>query len=1149
MLDTTRDMGISLDCNEQKAKDISHKYLSSVIIHDIDAAMDFLAPQFTWTGFSIYTDKKYVRDFLKSEILTSKKYIFHEDKVKTQRLCDRMYLILLPITIQYKASSSLDIVATSIIDTNIEKIISISLPIENKDSESDDYTVGSINFYLDDKLTINEMDEEVSHFLSFLDVNEFTDYFSNGLINAIRSEDQEPFLKLLNTNKSNTSKFITYISVINKMGEFIELIFEICSIVVEGSRYKISAAIHDSMSLDDLKMLNGKRFSRLTNILNNSPTPFFYKNTKGEYLGFNNAYLKVLGVKDYYNVVGKTDYDFLNKEDSDKYRADDNEVIRDRKSITRYSKETYSDDYVNYYQYTKSPLIEKGEVIGVLCFLTDVSDVKNLNEKLIKSQSELDYIFNNANVSYFLKDSNLRFKRVNETYLKTNNYKLSEIIGKTNEDLFGFSIGVSNFSTLERKIFETKKPFSVSQFITDKKGKKYYYAIIESPLFDSNNNVTGIVGSIEDITVSVERQNKLEAKYKKTVRLISDEDFLAFIRIDLENFSIVEYQSVNDIGFDDSLVLDDSMIQYFTKKMVYEDEKKEAKKIFNFENLKASFSPEGKFVCEYTFAPSFNRLNVANIDVSYNINTSNNHHEVFLYAIDVTKKHQMNELVNCITKTGYDFIVKANILIDRCEFIFFDEKLYHFGKTNNTFSIDDFLDIFYKNNIGKMVKKSFIAGFIKVKLADTDEYKYSFDTIDGRSKSLVVRVLNREKETYLLSQTDTTDITRKDKILQEKLKKSVIEAENANRIKSDFLARMSHDMRTPLNGIMGLADFGIVEELDEEMKEYFSKIKLSSNYLLTLLNDVLDMQSIEMGKIKIFPKQIKTKEFIGEVETIIIPRAKEKNIDIKVILPSSGPKYLFDDPVRIGQVLVNILNNAIKYTGEEGHITYNTEYVGGINHMYKMTISDDGVGMSAKFQKHMFESFTTETNKYSSIEGGTGLGLAISNNLVRLMGGYIECNSTLGVGTTFIIYIPTHPISEKEYLKKTVSKDLLNLDMLKGKRILVCEDNKINIMILEKLLCGKGLEVDIAENGKVAVQMANNNKYDAIFMDIKMPVMDGLTATSLIRKTDKNVPIIALSANAYKEDIDKSMEVGMNAHLSKPIDRNELFITLAHYLK
>jgi PAS domain S-box-containing protein len=1149
MLNTQVDKEIPLDCNEQKAKDISTQYLSLIHNHDIDGAIDFLAPQFTWIGPSIYTDKKVVRDILVLEMSNSRKYIFHNAKIKVQKLCDSLYLILLPITIQRKSASSNNIVASVIVDIKIEKIISITLPIENKEPICDDYTVGTIHFCLDDKLTIKKIDDEVSHFLSFFDAKEFTEYFDNGLINAIKCEDKKGFIKLLHNNKSNYSKFVSYVSVMNKMGEFIEIIFEICIIQITDSTFEISAAIHDSMSLDDLKMLNGQRFSRLTNILNNSPSPFFYKNIDGEYLGFNKAYLKNLGIKDSYNLVGKTDYDFLSKETSDLHMLEDLEVINKKKNITRYTKVERDGGITNHYQYTKSPLIEKGKVVGILCFLVDVSDVKNLNNELIKSQSELNYIFNNSHIAYFLKDTNLRFKRVNETYLKTNNYKLWDVIGKTNEELFGSSIGVFNFSTLERKILKTKKPFSLSQFMTGENGKKFYFSIIESPLFDDNHNVTGIVGSIEDITLSVERQIKLEARYKSTMKFVSAENFLAFVRMDLDDFKIVEFQSVNDIGFKESVELNDNILQFFIRKMVYENEKIEAKKIFNYESLKFSFSPEGRFNCEYTFAPNSTRLNVANIEVTYNINPSNNHREVFLYAMDVTKRYQLNELVKSITKTGYDFIVKISVQINRCEFIVFDKKIYKFEKNQNTFNITEFLDILFKDTENKIPERDFSASFVKKELANNDEFKYSFDTTNGRRKSLVVRSLNKERETYLLTLIDITDITLKDKILQERLQKSVIDSEKASNIKTDFLARMSHDMRTPLNGIMGLADFGVEEDLNDDMRAYFSKIKISSRYLLTLLNDVLDMQSIEKGKIRIFPKVMIAEEFIREVETIVIPSVNAKDIALKVILPSTGPKYLFDDSVRICQVLVNILNNAIKYTGVKGHITYSTEYIGGLKHIYKVTISDDGVGMSDEFQQHMFESFTTETNKYSSIEGGTGLGLAISNNLVSLMGGHIECYSTLDVGTTFTIFIPTHPITEQKYLTKTVSNDLINLDELKGKRILICEDNKINIMILEKLLQGKGLVVDTAENGEIGIQKAKNNKYDAIFMDIRMPIMDGLTAASLIRKTDKKIPIIALSANAYKEDVDKSIEAGMNAHLSKPIDKNELFTTLRLYLK
>jgi CheY-like chemotaxis protein len=212
-------------------------------------------------------------------------------------------------------------------------------------------------------------------------------------------------------------------------------------------------------------------------------------------------------------------------------------------------------------------------------------------------------------------------------------------------------------------------------------------------------------------------------------------------------------------------------------------------------------------------------------------------------------------------------------------------------------------------------------------------------------------------------------------------------------------------------------------------------------------------------------------------------------------------------------------------------------------------ISDNGYGMSKKFQKHMFESFATEKNRSSAKEGGTGLGLSIVKNLTELMGGTVECNSTLNVGTTFVLKLPLKVISKEEFESAGTNFELQNFDGLQGKHILICEDNYLNTVIVKKILEKRGMITDTASNGKIGVEKALNNEYDAILMDIRMPVMGGLEAASKIREFNATIPIIALSANAYKEDINNSLEVGMNMHLVKPIEIDKLFTVLINLIK
>ncbi len=384
--------------------------------------------------------------------------------------------------------------------------------------------------------------------------------------------------------------------------------------------------------------------------------------------------------------------------------------------------------------------------------------------------------------------------------------------------------------------------------------------------------------------------------------------------------------------------------------------------------------------------------------------------------------------------------------------------------------------------------------------------------------------------------------------INEDIGKKLLEMERSNSEKNDFLARMSHDMRTPMNAIIGMANFGIDEIKDKKAHNYFSQIKDSSEYLLALINDILDMQKLESGEIKLEEVITNTPRIAQKVRTIIEPRAEQKGIKLIFDLECDEMyRFVKIDERRIEQVIINILNNAIKYTPEGGTVTWR-DYAEKLNDG-RIKVShefiDTGVGISEGFQTKMFEPFTSELNSQSKSEGGSGLGLAITKNLIETMGGTITCKSKLGKGTTFFMEIILTPATDDEitlFLKKSNSNTGLN--SLKGKKILICEDVEVNIIILKKLLSVYQCEIDISRNGLEALIAARNNKYDAILMDIRMPIMNGLEAAREIRKFDKKVPILALSANAYSEDIKKSKEAGMNAHLAKPIIREELYSNL-----
>lgn len=373
----------------------------------------------------------------------------------------------------------------------------------------------------------------------------------------------------------------------------------------------------------------------------------------------------------------------------------------------------------------------------------------------------------------------------------------------------------------------------------------------------------------------------------------------------------------------------------------------------------------------------------------------------------------------------------------------------------------------------------------------------------------------------------------------------------ANKAKSDFLSHMSHDMRTPMNAIIGMSALGKSCDDIIDSKEYHAKVNHTSKYLLRLINDTLDMSTIENNKMKLHLEPYFYNEFILVVETIMYERAMEKGVILETHFCSNFQQAAMFDKLRLQQIFINLINNAIKFTPPGGKVEFITDVVPAGSDRIKATfiIRDTGVGMSPAFQKRMFEPFEQESGVNLTEEGGTGLGLAIVKQLVDLMGGTIQCNSQVGAGTEFIVEIYADIFQESKHINPDVK--LFDERKLDGKRILLCEDHPLNTMIAKTLLEKKGCIVEHGENGRVALEMfekAPIDYYDAILMDIRMPLINGFEATrfirSLERKDAKTVPIIAMTANAFDEDIRMSFEVGMNAHLSKPIDAKELFQTL-----
>lgn len=384
-------------------------------------------------------------------------------------------------------------------------------------------------------------------------------------------------------------------------------------------------------------------------------------------------------------------------------------------------------------------------------------------------------------------------------------------------------------------------------------------------------------------------------------------------------------------------------------------------------------------------------------------------------------------------------------------------------------------------------------------------------------------------------------------------------AVSANAAKTQFLSKMSHDIRTPLNAIIGLVALSQANlEDSDKVKENLRKVQESGKYLLSIVNEVLDMEKIETNQIELNVGEFDVNSFIDNFEAMMKARAEDKKQTISIVRKELKHTKVVGDSTRIEQIFVNLTNNAMKFTPERGAIRVlfsESELSDGIIN-FEFVVEDTGVGMSEEFMNHLFEPFSREADLKATTAEGIGLGLAIASNLVNMLGGNITAESEEGKGSKFSVVIPiVIPSGDDNNDTKAGIAELEREDYT-GKRALLVEDNGLNAEIAQEILGITGMIVERAENGQKALDMfsaSSNGYYDVIFMDVQMPVMDGYEATRRIREMKREdsatVPIMAMTANAFVSDINDARAAGMNEHLSKPIDFDKLIEALNKWIK
>lgn len=520
-----------------------------------------------------------------------------------------------------------------------------------------------------------------------------------------------------------------------------------------------------------------------------------------------------------------------------------------------------------------------------------------------------------------------------------------------------------------------------------------------------------------------------------------------------------------------------------------------------------------------------------------------------------------SEIIDSISKL-YWLIYRMDLTKGTYEEISSGQEMHRLtgkqGKTREVFR--EVRETFVAPEHQKMMREFLDTSTLPERLKDTESVAIEYHAASGswHQGRFIVKRRNRSGEVtnvlYVVRQIDTEK--KKEVEYKQKLVKAAEDARRANMVKTDFLRRMSHDIRTPINGIQGM--IAIADRYPNDiakLAECRSKVKEAAGFLGELVNSILDMNKLESGAIMLEHKPFDLFEVLMEVNSISEMNGEIRELNLSFDHADISHSHLVGSPIHLKQILQNIAGNAAKYNKIGGAIQFSTKEIGFEDGkaIYQFICKDTGLGMSKEFIKHAFEPFAQEKIDARTSYMGTGLGLPIAKELVELMGGSIELESELNVGTTFIITIPFEvdfDYKESENIELEADDDLLT-----GVKVLLVEDNELNMEIAEFILEEAGMNVITARNGKEGVDIFTESipgTFDIILMDIMMPVMDGLTASRTIRKMSridaKEIPIFAMTANAFLEDKERSKEAGINEHLSKPLDERKIIKMIKKYM-
>lgn len=1057
----------------------------------------------------------------------------------------------------------------SVSDTavNLEKGTTYSLKQEYENKAIRDFfnksiAGGVIGCYLEDGFPFYFINDMMADYLGFESEKEFSQSIEGKMINAIHPEDRQMVIdSIAEQLRCKDDYTITY-RMRRKDGTYIWMHEIGAKADVDSDREVIIAVctdISEQYAMEEkLKLSN----LQLENIVNAIPggVAIYKVSDIFETVYFSNGVPVLSGytVEEYNELIKQDAANMTYYEDTDMVVDSVRDALRNDTIVDINFRKQHRDGSIVWVHMQGRKIGEEDGCPLIQCVFHNITDLMEKEKQLQESERKQALAIEGADMSIWEYD--IQNKCIYQSAGSIAKHGFSECIEDVPESLieqgYVHENDVQAFRRMYEKLWSGEPKAEGTFWVKDYRNDRWWSEhITYSVEFDLAGRPVRAYGASRDTTLENLEKKKYEEELSYVERM--GDIILSCCRINLSQKQVEDMRSGLDIELGENYR---NALDFRARTMSFLSEN------YISEEKNAALSPEtliqvykdGHNHVTEVFPGVLKSGEHVWIKTEISLVTRFNSSDViaFFYNTDITNEMTMKMILESIMRFEYDEITCIYLNNDRYSMMagkstapdlemkgVYSQQLPFFCEGIIEEERDDVCD-----------RMSLC--HLKERLDEQKQFSLECHMVDesgeSRLKQLRFMYLDQRTGMVLLTKADIDEVVKKEKRKQELLELALDAAEKANRAKSEFLSRISHDLRTPMNAILGLSNLGLEAENMDDVIDCLRKISNSGQYLLSLINDTLDVSRIEQKGLTLKPQIVFSEDLLNSIVEPIKVLALQKNIDFVVHAEHIEHQYLYTDGMRVRQVFSNLLSNAVKFTPERGRVELRCYCVAreGSLAKCKIVVKDNGIGMSPEFLEKIYEPFEQESNEVTPVYQGSGLGMTIVKSLVEMMNGRIEVKSEQGKGTEYTVYLDFQQTEGPQ--TEIVPQDSTEAD-IRGMQVLLVEDHPLNAEIAIRILEKEGCLVDHAKDGAEGVERFKQSDigyYEAVLMDIRMPNMDGLQAAAVIRNLDredaKSIPIIAMTANAYNEDREKSLAAGMDHHLTKPIVPKSLYAVLSN---